>query len=193
MAKKYSVEDVLNMINDGNSSEIEQFGEEDDDGSDEEWTPKGMAATEGSHSDSDEEDEPVDETDIPVTSKQSKTKQSAKDKVKKKAYRWRKVPFESPNVDFDRHIDNVCIERSEWTPYIYFKQFVTDEMNQEIAQQTNLYSVRKLGTSVNTTPKEIEQVLGMYMHMGLVQMPNVRAYWEMETKYPTVCNVMSRE
>lgn len=113
MAKKYSVEDVLNRINNGNLSEIEEFGEEDDDGSDEEWTPKGMAATEGSHSDSDEEDEPVNETDIPVTSKQSKTKQLAKDKVKKKANRWRKVPFERPIVDFDTHIDDVCIERSE--------------------------------------------------------------------------------
>lgn len=76
---------------------------------------------------------------------------------------------------------------------IHLFQAITDEMILEIAQQTNVYSVQKLGTSVNTTPKEIEQVLGMYMHMGLVQMPNVRAFWEMETKYPKVCDVMSRE
>ncbi|XP_028658930.2 piggyBac transposable element-derived protein 3-like [Erpetoichthys calabaricus] len=180
------------MIIDGNSSDIEQLGEEDDDGSDEEWTPKVMAATERSDS-SGEEDEPVDKTDTPVTPKQSTTKQSAKGKVKKKEYRWRKVPFKSPSVDFDRHVEDVSTERSEWTPYMYFKQFVTDEMIQDIAQQTNLYSVQKLGTSVNKTPKEIEQVLGMYMHMGLVQMPNVRAYWEMKTRYPTVCDVMSQE
>lgn len=31
------------------------------------------------------------------------------------------------------------------------------------------------------------------MHMGLVQMSCVRAYWEMETKLPAVCDVMSRD
>lgn len=33
----------------------------------------------------------------------------------------------------------------------------------------------------------------MYMHMGLVQMSCVRAYWEMETKLPAFCDVMSRD
>uniref|UniRef100_A0A3Q3EL87 PiggyBac transposable element-derived protein domain-containing protein n=1 Tax=Labrus bergylta TaxID=56723 RepID=A0A3Q3EL87_9LABR len=63
----------------------------------------------------------------------------------------------------------------------------------ETAEQTNLYSVQKEGKSVNTTAKEIEQVLGMYIHMGLVQMSSVRAYWEMETRLPAVCHVMSRD
>uniref|UniRef100_A0A3Q3LI23 PiggyBac transposable element-derived protein domain-containing protein n=1 Tax=Labrus bergylta TaxID=56723 RepID=A0A3Q3LI23_9LABR len=72
------------------------------------------------------------------------------------------------------------------TGHMYFKQFVTDEMLEETAEQTNLYSVQKEGKSVNTTAKEIEQVLGMYIHMGLVQMSSVRAYWEMETRLPAV-------
>uniref|UniRef100_A0A087XB13 PiggyBac transposable element-derived protein domain-containing protein n=1 Tax=Poecilia formosa TaxID=48698 RepID=A0A087XB13_POEFO len=83
-------------------------------------------------------------------------------------------------------------ERLDWTPCQYFKDFVTADMLQEIAEETNLYSVQKNGKSVNTNAQEIEQLLGMYMHMGLVQMPNVRAYWEMETRYPPVCDVMSR-
>lgn len=33
--KKFSLEDVLNTIGNGNSSDIEQLGEEDDEGSDE--------------------------------------------------------------------------------------------------------------------------------------------------------------
>lgn len=65
---------------------------------------------------------------------------------------------------------------------MYFKQFVTAEMLQETAEQTNLYRVEKEGKSINTTAKEIEQVLGMYMHVGLVGMSRVRAYWEMDTK-----------
>lgn len=49
---------------------------------------------------------------------------------------------------------------------------------------------RKIEKWVNTNAQEIEKILGMHMHMGLVQMPNVRAYWEMETRYPAVCDVM---
>uniref|UniRef100_A0A3B3SQF8 PiggyBac transposable element-derived protein domain-containing protein n=1 Tax=Paramormyrops kingsleyae TaxID=1676925 RepID=A0A3B3SQF8_9TELE len=188
-----SWEDVLNILTDGNSSDLEQLGEEDDDSS-EEWSPKGVANEEGSDSsEEDVRDESVEESDIPVQSNQNMTEQSAKGKVKRKQYRWRKVPFQPPNVEFYGNVEDVCVERSEWTPYMYFKQFITDEMIQETAEQTNLYSVQKLGKSVNTTPKEIEQVLGMYMHMGLVQMHSVRAYWEMGTRYPTVCDVMSRE
>ncbi len=31
------------------------------------------------------------------------------------------------------------------------------------------------------------------MFMGLVQMPNARAYWEVDSKYPKVADVMSRD
>lgn len=33
----------------------------------------------------------------------------------------------------------------DWTPYMYFKDFVTDKMLQEIAEETNVYSVLKNG------------------------------------------------
>uniref|UniRef100_A0A8P4FX73 PiggyBac transposable element-derived protein domain-containing protein n=1 Tax=Dicentrarchus labrax TaxID=13489 RepID=A0A8P4FX73_DICLA len=192
MAKKLSVEDVLKMIMDGNSSDMEQL-EESEEEEDAEWTP--MCTEENSDSSDEEElDEGVDHTSAEVkdpTLPQDTTKQSARGKVKK--YQWKKKKFEPPDVKFDECVEEESEVRHDWTPYMYFKDFVTDEMLQEIAEQTNLYSVQKEEKSVNTTAKEIEQVLGMYMHMGLVQMPNVRAYWEMETKHSTVCDVMSRD
>ncbi|KAL7890338.1 hypothetical protein AOLI_G00025960 [Acnodon oligacanthus] len=52
--KKQSVEDVLKMVLDGDSSDLEQFGEDDDDDDDDEdWTP---TCTEGNSDSSDEED-----------------------------------------------------------------------------------------------------------------------------------------
>ena len=45
---------------------------------------------------------------------------------------------------------------------------------------------------MNTSLKEIEQVLGMYFRMGLVQMSGVRKYWESEVRYGPVADVMSR-
>ena len=55
------------------------------------------------------------------------------------------------------------------------------EMLDLITFQTNLYSVQKDVRSINTTPQEMELLLGMYLYMGLVQQANTRAYWESET------------
>ncbi|XP_049460947.1 piggyBac transposable element-derived protein 3-like [Epinephelus fuscoguttatus] len=129
----------------------------------------------------------------PTVTQAKRTNKSAKKKVKTKEYRWRKAEFDPPDVPFIESADEGIEERCEFTPYMYFKQFVTEDMIQLVADQTNLFSVQKEGKSVNTNFKEIEQVLGMYMFMGLVQMPNVRAYWEIETKYPKVADVMSRD
>ncbi|CAB4039725.1 Hypothetical predicted protein, partial [Paramuricea clavata] len=78
------------------------------------------------------------------------------------------------------------------TPLLYFKRFVTQEMIELIVDYTNRYSVQKQGKCVNTSAKEIEQVLGMYFKMGLVEMPSIRMYREKETRYPPVTEVMSR-
>ncbi|KAJ3583931.1 hypothetical protein NHX12_015428 [Muraenolepis orangiensis] len=40
-------------------------------------------------------------------------------------------------------------------------------MVEALAQNTNEYSFQERGTSVNTTAKEIEKMLGMYLKMGL--------------------------
>jgi len=178
---------------DGSSSDLEQLEDEDD----EEWIPQAMH--EDGSSDSSDEDYQVEsvvqsslEVEVPTTQDTFK-KQSVKDNAKRKEYRWRKKQFQPPSVDFIASDEEGTKDSCNWTPYMYFKQFVTDEMLQETAEQTNLYSVQKEGKSVNTTAKEIEKVLGMYMQMGLVQMSCVRAYLEMETKLPAVCDVKSRD
>lgn len=45
---------------------------------------------------------------------------------------------------------------------------------------------------MNTSFKELEQVLGMYFKIGLVDMPAVRMYWENQRRYPAVADVMSQ-
>ena len=80
----------------------------------------------------------------------------------------------------------------EMTPYMYYKLFITDDMMEKAACHTNLYSVQKNGVSVNTSKLEHDQPRGMYLRMGLVQMPNVRCYWEEDCRYPAVADIMSR-
>jgi hypothetical protein len=70
--------------------------------------------------------------------------------------------------------------------------FITNEMLESVVEQTNIYSVEKTGTSINTSIQEIEQVFGMIYFMGLVQMPNLQSYWENELSFGSVANVMPR-
>ncbi|KAH8031136.1 hypothetical protein HPB51_013253 [Rhipicephalus microplus] len=60
------------------------------------------------------------------------------------------------------------------TPIVIFRRLLTDDMLAILVDQTNLYSTKKYGKFVNTSVPEVEQYIGMYLKMGLVQMPNVR-------------------
>ena len=78
------------------------------------------------------------------------------------------------------------------TPLQYFQRFITQDMLKLIVEHSNIYSVQKHGKSANTNVKELEQVLGIYYKMGLVQMPSLKMYWANETRYPAVTDVVSR-
>lgn len=79
-----------------------------------------------------------------------------------------------------------------WTPLRYFQNFWNDDLNVLLAEQTNLYSVQKKGTSINTTSGEIEQFIGMQMYMSIIAFPVYRMYWANETRYNPIADIMSR-
>ena len=93
---------------------------------------------------------------------------------KKKPFVWQKTDFEPGNCNFKGQVPNPPADQKIETPIKYFHQFMTNHMIQRIAEQSNIFRVKKNGKC----PKEIEPVLGMYLLMGLVQMPGVRYYWE---------------
>ncbi|KAM7298741.1 piggyBac transposable element-derived protein 3-like [Ixodes scapularis] len=74
----------------------------------------------------------------------------------------------------------------------YFRKFISTEMITSLAEETNLYSTQSTGHSLNVTEAELEQYIGIYLMMGLVQMPSVRCYWENGTRFPVVADVMPR-
>uniref|UniRef100_A0A3B4EUD9 PiggyBac transposable element-derived protein domain-containing protein n=1 Tax=Pundamilia nyererei TaxID=303518 RepID=A0A3B4EUD9_9CICH len=63
-----------------------------------------------------------------------------------------------------------------------------------LMEQTNLYSVQNSNhlRNVNTANKELQILIGLYLRMGLCQMPGNRAYWENDTRCPMVADNMSR-
>ena len=78
------------------------------------------------------------------------------------------------------------------TPYRYFMMFVTDQLLEMVAEQSNLYTVLSSGSLINITAKEIEKFPGIYFRMGLVKLPSTRSYWETHLSYDGVSSVLSR-
>lgn len=102
---------------------------------------------------------------------------------------WKKDLLEVSHPDFTRTFSEPDGLDS---PIALFRKFFTKSMLKKLVEQTNLYSTQRSGASVNTNESELEQYIGMYFQMGLVQMPNVRCYWENGSRYPPVSDTMSR-
>ncbi|KAF0748237.1 Uncharacterized protein FWK35_00018835 [Aphis craccivora] len=67
------------------------------------------------------------------------------------------------------------------TPLEYFKQLFDSKIVENIVYQTNLYSVQKNGSSINTNSNEMKQFVGMHMCMSVIKMPAYRIYWTHNT------------
>lgn len=78
------------------------------------------------------------------------------------------------------------------TPMELFRKLLTSNMLEMLVQQTNLYSTQTFGASVNTNISEVEQFLGIYLQIGLVQIANVRCYWERASRHSPIAYTMSR-
>ncbi|KAF3837915.1 hypothetical protein F7725_009683 [Dissostichus mawsoni] len=179
----FSVQDVIAAIQNG-ESEFEMESEDSDTDMSEDEADEDACG----HMDKENQqpnDPPVsDYVDIePQQHKPTKTRDS---------YRWLKKYFISPNTDFsgpDTTEDVISLH----TPLEYFQKFVSEDMIQALVTNTNEYIFQKNGTSINTDTKEIEKLIGMYLKMGLVQMAGVRMYWETDTRYPPVSDVMAQQ
>ncbi len=69
--------------------------------------------------------------------------------------------------------------------------FWNDDLNELIADQSNLYSVQKTGKSIKTDCEEISTYIGMHLRMGIVQLPSYRMYWSRSMKCPPIADVVS--
>uniref|UniRef100_A0A3Q1ESY7 PiggyBac transposable element-derived protein domain-containing protein n=1 Tax=Acanthochromis polyacanthus TaxID=80966 RepID=A0A3Q1ESY7_9TELE len=98
----------------------------------------------------------------------------------KKEVSWRKKPFLAPECTFKG--PHVTPPDDLLSPLEYFRKFITPEIVQKSANHNN----------VNTTVKELEIMIGLYLRMGLCQLTGNRGYWENDTRCPMVDDIMSR-
>lgn len=65
-------------------------------------------------------------------------------------------------------------------------------MIEHIQKATNNYSIEKSGKSIECTYDEMEQFIGMLIHMGVIEMPEVKMYWGSNTRYDPIATTMPR-
>ena len=108
----------------------------------------------------------------------------------KRSFRWRrKEPPIGRTVPAENEFSRPPPE--ELTPLEYFRLFWDKTITENIVEQTNLYSVQKNGTSINTNVNEMEQFIGVQMKMSYVSMPKYNMYWSRGTRYDPIASVMS--
>ena len=121
-----------------------------------------------------EEDNDSDSASGEATENEKRTEKKKKNEKRKPVqphvYRWRKA--EPPQVDKNFYGNDYSLPPEnvdQLTPTDYFEMLWKEDLNELISEQTNLYSVQQSGKSINTTPKETEQLIGVQMQMSIVK------------------------
>ena len=106
-------------------------------------------------------------------------------------YQWRKTIPQHANLSFKGEQLTLAEHIDEKTPLQYFECFWKADLNNLIAEQSNLYSVQKSGKSVYTDGIEIQKLIGIQMLMSIVKLPRFEMYWVTKTRFPPVADIMS--
>lgn len=65
-------------------------------------------------------------------------------------------------------------------------------MIQNLAEQTNLYTVQKNGNSVNTNGDEIEQFVGVFLMTRLIPFSQYHFYWNEKLQFTPISQTVSK-
>ena len=80
-------------------------------------------------------------------------------------------------------------------PFIdYFRGYINQNFIAEIARCTNQRSIELcLGKCANVTTNEIENFIGVYFLMSIIKMPRIQMYWQVQTRFSVVADVMTED
>ena len=192
MSRRYlDVEDVLNAIGDGNDSDTGGVGSEDDSDGDDDYEPNSISTLQTGEAEEELSGSDWDNNDVLPLQQQLGAIQPPKRRKKDtNKYTWRKRSYDAPDTTFTG--DLLDAPEEVGTPYEYFQLFVNKDMLSNLAENTNIYAMQKSGKELGVTAKELQQVIGMFFRMGLTKMPCSRMYWEKDTRYEQVADIMSR-
>ncbi|XP_049855114.1 piggyBac transposable element-derived protein 3-like [Schistocerca gregaria] len=80
----------------------------------------------------------------------------------------------------------------ELAPLQYFRTMYSDDIIQNLVEQSNLYCTQKTGASLDTNVREIEKYIGINIPAGVVKMPSYRMYWAEASRFSSIADSMPR-
>ncbi|XP_046686036.1 piggyBac transposable element-derived protein 2-like [Homalodisca vitripennis] len=102
--------------------------------------------------------------------------------------RWRIKPWETPIV---APIIELPVEEL-LGPSEYFGRYLTEELFELMAVESNKYSLMTAGKELNTSLSELKKFFGIQLIMGTIRYPRLRMYWDQKYRLPAVADAMSR-
>lgn len=83
--------------------------------------------------------------------------------------------------------------RTYWSPIQYFKQYIYNQLFEELATFTNQREFQCRGVFLNCTAQEMKVFFGISIHMACLGYPRIKMFWAKKTKVPSICHKMSRD
>ncbi|XP_046986852.1 piggyBac transposable element-derived protein 3-like [Schistocerca americana] len=121
---------------------------------------------------------------------QQQQQQQVKHRCKRSDYKFRKTDFVVQDTEWKGSLPPPPVE--EMTHLHYYKIFMNDDVFELIAEQSNIYALQKDSVSLQPSKNEMEQFVGILLHMGIIKMPSIHLYWSNECRYSPIADVMSR-
>lgn len=73
-------------------------------------------------------------------------------------------------------------------PAKYFNKFCSQEFLERIVNQTNLYSIQKMGRSINIDRIDISNLIRIYLLIGIIKLPSYTDYWSHNYRQSTIAD-----
>ncbi|XP_039749876.1 piggyBac transposable element-derived protein 3-like [Pararge aegeria] len=167
---------LLQLIGDGNDSEIEEV--EDDEGDQEESVLQLVSA--------EEPESPPRPGPSSATATKARQKPTKSRDTRRRI--WKQMPFNQKEHSYPER--SSAAVRS---PLAYFEDYFDDKFFEHAAVCTNNYYMRKTGKVLNTTAAELKKFVGIHFIMGCIPYPRIHMYWRIEMRLALVADKISRD
>ncbi|XP_053600445.1 piggyBac transposable element-derived protein 3-like [Plodia interpunctella] len=188
-------EDILNILQDGNESDIDELN-------DDVFDPNIFGdILDNQSQDSLEElnNDPSSSYSIfqqPPASQQSSSSSQTTPTVPRpeaivssgRSGIWRQVPFCDKSHEYSQPPSGPV-----QLPQHYFENYFNHDFFEMASTCTNQYYMRKTGQELKTNAQEIASLLGIHLIMGVIPYPRLPMYWKLNVRLPLIADSMSRD
>jgi hypothetical protein len=166
--KELSSDLVLQLLGDGNESEVEGLNDEDDLILQRPCSPAPPSAP----------------SPTPASRPPPQPRRRNEPRAVVRRRLWKQVSFNQKGHDYPQR--QPCAVRS---PLLYFQDYFDTDFFEQCARCTNNYYMRKNGRILNTNTVEIKKLIGIHLIMGCIPYPRLYMYWRDDLRLEKVANV----